>query len=114
VAVFSAGADEPPGADAIRTAGARARFGQEICGMDAAYLREYEVSLKARAATPDSFAFQWKAGWTSQEGTLLEYQALKATDPAEYASRVRADCARLRRAIDITPQPRTPGPPMEN
>jgi len=69
---------------------------------DAAYLQQYKAKLQTGAANPRSFSFHWNARWDSQEGLLLQYQALRATDPKEYAPRVQADCARLRRAMSAT------------
>ena len=101
-------ADEETANDNAQTAGQRAYFAQTYCGISPARVGAYKERLRKVLHDASNFDLQWQTGWRRGEKDGIQMDALRLNDPQEFASRVTADCERLKwmaqNAVRVRPQ----------
>ncbi|PRX29549.1 hypothetical protein B0G75_10839 [Paraburkholderia sp. BL18I3N2] len=101
-------ADEETANDNAQTAGQRAYFAQTYCGISPARVGAYKERLRKVLHDASNFDLQWQTGWRRGEKDGIQMDALRLNDPQEFASRVKADCERLKwmaqNAVRVRPQ----------
>jgi hypothetical protein len=81
----------------VQAAGRGSHLGRELCGVPSARIAHVKESLRRLLNNPPDFDSAWDYGWRRADSVLLQYQALRASDPQDYESRVRLICVTLRR-----------------
>lgn len=79
-----------------QAAGERAHFAQEFCGISPERIGAYKERLRKVLHDASNFDLQWQTGWRRGEKEGIQMNAMRLHDPAEFKSRVKADCERLR------------------
>lgn len=79
-----------------RVAGQRAHFANEFCGVSTERIAQYKTKLKAVLSEPNDFDASWDRGWHSEVSQTEQLRAMQATNPTEFAARVKSNCARLK------------------
>jgi hypothetical protein len=89
-------AAEVPADTKAETAGERAHFAQALCGASAERVDGYKQRLRKLLHDPADFDRHWQVGWSRAESGIGQMSALRERDPAEFASRIKANCGRLK------------------
>ncbi|HEY2607626.1 MAG TPA: hypothetical protein VGJ10_16815 [Paraburkholderia sp.] len=89
-------AAEVPADTEVETAGERAHFAQAFCGVSAERVDGYKQQLKKTLHDPAGFDRYWQVGWRRAESGISQMSALREHDPAEFASRIKGNCGRLK------------------
>ncbi|MBK5050496.1 hypothetical protein IQ289_19055 [Burkholderia sp. R-70006] len=87
--------DESADANA-EVAAERVHFAQEFCGVSPEQGKKFKE--RARKALPDVHDFEqrWEKGWKREEHDASALRALRDGDPAEFSTRVKSSCSRIR------------------
>jgi hypothetical protein len=89
-------AGETPADTKVETAGERAHFAQAFCGVSAERVAGYKQQLGKTLHDPADFDRHWQVGWRRAESGISQMSALREHDPAEFASRIKGNCGRLK------------------
>ncbi|RFU44732.1 hypothetical protein [Paraburkholderia sp. DHOC27] len=90
-------ADDQAVSERVQSAGRAAHLGIELCDFTPAGLARFKTSLRRAVGNPADFDDAWNYGWKRAAPVLLQFQSLRASDPQDYALRVRRICSTLRR-----------------
>lgn len=91
-----AGAREEIDSANVKTAGQRAHFAYEFCGVSAESVEKYKLKFKATLSESTDFDVWWNRGWHDEISQTMQLRAMQASNPTEYAMRLKVDCARLK------------------
>ncbi|MCC8391829.1 hypothetical protein LJ656_04440 [Paraburkholderia sp. MMS20-SJTR3] len=80
----------------VETAGERASFAQTFCQVSPERIGAYKERLRTRLTDATHFDQHWDTGWRRAENTNRQMSALRERDPAEFASRIKVNCERLK------------------
>ncbi|WP_153100836.1 hypothetical protein [Paraburkholderia hayleyella] len=94
------GLSDPQSSQTIEVAGARAHFAQEFCGFSPDNVASYRATLKKAFATVEDFDERWQTGWQQEEKGAIPMRALRLSDPADFAARLKGDCSRVKWQAD--------------
>ncbi|NYH16930.1 hypothetical protein [Paraburkholderia bryophila] len=89
-------------------AGQRARFMQDFCGASPEDIAQYKEKLSKILTEASDFDTRWQNGWRRGERDALQLRALQLNSPAEFATRVKNNCERVRWQADNSLRPRPP------
>jgi hypothetical protein len=89
-------------------AGQRARFLQDFCGASPDDIAQYKDKLSKILTEASDFDTRWQNGWRLGERDALQLRALQLNSPAEFATRVKNNCERVRWQADNSLRPRVP------
>lgn len=79
-----------------QAAGERAHFAGQFCRVSPERIVAYKERLRKVLRDASSFDTQWQTGWRRGEKEGIQMNAMQLHDPEEFASRVKADCERLK------------------
>ncbi|PQV49220.1 hypothetical protein B0G83_107165 [Paraburkholderia sp. BL21I4N1] len=89
-------------------AGQRARFLQDFCGASPEDIAQYKEKLGKILTEASDFEARWQNGWRLGERDALRLRALQLNSPAEFATRVKSNCERVRWQAKNSLRPRVP------
>ncbi|WJF89422.1 hypothetical protein QS306_09850 [Paraburkholderia bonniea] len=84
----------------VEVAGERAHFAQEFCGFAPEQVASYRERLKTALTGVDDFDERWQVGWRREEDGAIQMQALRLSDPEDFAARLKGDCRRVKWQAD--------------
>jgi len=91
----------------VEIAGERAHFAQKFCGTSPERIRGYKERVRGAQQQASDFDRHWDAGWRKGEDEDSQMSALRLGNPADFASRVKADCERLKWLAENSVRART-------
>lgn len=80
----------------VQTAASLARFAGAFCGISQQSISAYKRAVKNALPPSVNFESDWQFGWGSSLNRIVGYRDLRATDPKDFAARVREDCSLVR------------------
>jgi hypothetical protein len=80
----------------VETAGERAHFAEAFCQTPPERVEAYKARLRNRLPDVHDFDQRWQLGWTRVDGQVRDMSALRDSNPAEFASRIKVNCERLK------------------
>lgn len=89
-------------------AGQRARFLQDFCGASPEDIEQYKDKLRHVLIEASDFETRWQSGWRLGERDALQLRAMQLNSPAEFTTRVKSNCERVRWQADNSLRPRVP------
>jgi hypothetical protein len=104
----SALASEESANASTEAAGQRARFMQDFCGTSPEAIAQYKEKLAKVLTEASDFDTRWQSGWRLGERDALQLRALQLNSPAEFATRVKNNCERVRWQAANSLRPRAP------
>ncbi|NML30810.1 hypothetical protein HHL14_08180 [Paraburkholderia sp. G-4-1-8] len=78
------------------TAGERASFAQAFCEVSPEQIGNYKERLRKRLTEATNFDQHWDTGWRRAQSNNNQMSGLRERDPAEFASRIKVNCERLK------------------
>ncbi|WP_233828411.1 hypothetical protein [Paraburkholderia sp. ZP32-5] len=80
----------------IEAAGERASFAQAFCAVPPERIDAYKAQLRQRLTEATHFDQHWDTGWRRGQSNDRQMSALRERDPAEFESRIKVNCERLK------------------
>lgn len=80
----------------VETGGERAHFAQDFCQVTPERVGAYKERLRKMLPDVSDFDHRWERGWRRAAKDNSQMSALRDRDPAEFASRVKVNCERLK------------------